>query len=206
LQGHWWPHRHRLKIKGRRKKKQPSSFPAKLKVNGRNHPVELPGADYPIQMIPSFGPPGRLIGGIAAQIPIAAEMFLRMTAPLPKMTAVAPSLSYEQPTVEYPVNLDITDVVRFLAKVAHGYAIFHRGRNAFSEFFLQDIILGRDTTLANNFVGNTPLLFEDGRLPGTTLHALMSHTRGDELSVLVQLFREAGDPPPIYEVVVGKLA
>ncbi len=44
------------------------------------------------------------------------------------------------------------------------------------------------------------------RLPGTNVHGFLDRRVGEHLVVNVQLFREIGDLPPIYEVVVGRIA
>jgi hypothetical protein len=110
--------------------------------------------------------------------------------------------------IEYPVGQDAEDVVRFLAKVALGYAVSRRGLASFAEIFIRSVVRG-DTAGAMSYVGGcdprSPLR---AGLEGRRPHTIVEHVSGELLvSVYLQLFRGIGSaPPPVYQVVVGRLA
>ncbi len=106
--------------------------------------------------------------------------------------------------IRLPVDDSAIELSRFLAKVGHSYAISKRGLTYCKEYFLPKIILGK-TEGALTYVGNGSSELLGARLPGNELHALMERRNGDFLTVYIQLFRMIGDPPPVYEVVVGSL-
>ena len=96
----------------------------------------------------------------------------------------------------------MSDFVRLLAKIAHGYAISRRGATCCSEFFLPPIILGNGDG-ALTYVGAESSMLVGPLLPTSGIHGLMDRIHGKFLSVYIQLFQRIGDPPPTYEVVVG---
>jgi hypothetical protein len=107
--------------------------------------------------------------------------------------------------IEYPIDMDAPDFARFLAKVGLGYAIFDLGLAAFSELFLPDVIL-RNGNGALTYVGNPSIPMQPAVISDPPLHGLMLRREGAFCKVYVQLFKRKADPPPIYEVVVGKIA
>jgi hypothetical protein len=133
-------------------------------------------------------------------------MFGKFVAPMPTHALVDGRFRALQPgeQVEFPTRFFASDLARFLAKIAHCHAIYVRGPGACSEFFLPRYILGSGDGLLT-YVGGASSALLGPKLPGTSLHAILDRRQGDYLSVYVQLFRDVGDPPPIYEVIVGKL-
>ena len=110
---------------------------------------------------------------------------------------------YEQ--IEFPTRFSTSDLARFVAKVAHCHAIYERGVSACSEYFLPPYIIGNGDG-ALTYVGGASSPVLGPLIPGGELHALIDRVSGEYLSVNIQLFCDGGDPPPIYEVIVGKLA
>ncbi len=206
LRGHWLAYRQLLRLKTRRPNKQPKDVEIKVKQNtGHEFSAIIPIEQYPIVMIVEFDPPSILKGIYKTGLPYASRMGMKYITNPPISVTVEDSNYKLLPTdnIEYPVHFDAIDFCRFLAKIAHGYAISKRGINCCSEFFLPKIILG-DGQDALTYIGGASSPFLSSKLNGNKLHALIDRINGPYLSVYIQLFRDKGDPPPIYEVIVGK--
>ena len=137
--------------------------------------------------------------------PNAPRVYMKNLAPFPSVVQVAGADYYlkSDEKLNIPVAFEAADLCRFLAKVAHGYMIGRRGLNSCSEFLLPPLILGR-TAGAQSFIGGNSSPLIGPKLPGGGLHAMMDRVNNGFRTVYVQLFRDRGDPPPIYEVVVGR--
>ncbi len=206
LRGQWWPYRKKLGIQTR-SKGYPTYRPVKLKqAFGDSIEAMVRSDDYPIVMFLTFDPPAALSGEIRTDYPFATKMFAKTIAPMPQRILINGQMRLlaQGDQIEFPVNFDAGDFARFLAKVAHGYAIFSRGISACSEYFLPSYILGTGQG-ALTYVGgaSSPLL--EAYLPRNGVNALAIREQGSYLSVYVQLFRDSGEPPPVYEVLVGRL-
>jgi hypothetical protein len=70
------------------------------------------------------------------------------------------------------------------------------------DYFLPKIVLGNGDGALTHVGGCSSELLKP-RLPGEGLHAMVDRTQNGLLLVSLQLFCDAGDPPPIYEAVVG---
>lgn len=206
LRGHWWPYRLCLGLPSRRSGEQVPDLPVKVKrQDGTEWQAYIPMASQTIAMAFVFDPPSILSGVVRTEAP-SARVSIRTLGMQPSavwIDGVETSLKPDE-MIEIPVNLDAANMCRFLAKVAHGYAISRRGLSACREYFLPEIVLGK-TDGAQTYVGsaNSPFLGE--RLPGDSLHAWMESTNGEFLTVYIQLFRTRGGSDPIYEIVVGRL-
>lgn len=151
-----------------------------------------------------FDPPSILSGVIKTEPP-TGRVNIRTLGPTPSsviVDGIENSLTPEE-QISVPVNLDAPDMCRFLAKVAHGYAISRRGLSACREYFLPPIVLGQ-TDGAQTYVGGADAQPFEERLPGKGLHALIDRVHDEFLAVYVQLFRARSDVP-IYEIIVGRL-
>lgn len=95
---------------------------------------------------------------------------------------------------------------RFLAKVAHSFAIKERGINACKTYFLKEIILG-NTQNAMKYIGNASPLAQGIRLKKVDkFHSLELYETKGYLTVLVQLFNVTSHQvKPIYQIVVGEI-
>jgi len=153
-----------------------------------------------------FPPPAVLEGKQNNDVPVG-KVVIMPVGPLPRSVIVDGSERQVTPgeEIEYPIGIDAPDFARFLAKVGLGYAIFDRGLAAFSELFLPDVILG-DGNGALTYIGNPSVPIQPAVIPDPPLHGLMLRREGAFCRVYVQLFKRKADPPPIYEVVVGKIA
>jgi HNH endonuclease len=207
LRGHWWPYRLFLGHKSRGKNVKIPNIPIKIThSNGTISGAELPMQMQTITTIFELFPPTILNNEISTKIPYAQNAYIKYFAPLPTFFTINNKRYYTIPSdkVEIPINFDSVQLFRFLAKIAHGYAIFERGPNTCTEYFLPPIILG-NIEGAMTYVGGTKSEILGKKLPGNGIHALMDRINGNYLTVYIQLFRDDGDLPPIYEVVVGKL-
>lgn len=203
LRKHWLPMRKRLGLPSRRPGEQPSDIPVRVLRDGAE-PIraQLPVEQQSIFVAFMFEPPA-IVGGRARDDAPAAPVALKAVGPHPKSVIVEghsrPLAADER--VEIPVDIDAGDVVRFLSKVAHGFAIYERGMNACSEYFLPKIILG-ETRGALTYVGVSNAARDvDGR---SGAHAIWYAVEGRLFSVFIQLFRDAESQPPVYQVVVGR--
>jgi hypothetical protein len=203
----WWPYRRALGLTTRRPKEQPEDFPVRLKPKSGG-PIEarLRASDHPILTLLLFPPPAMLQAEQTNDAPVAGKVVIRRVAPLPTSIIVdgaeRPVKSDED--IEYPINLDASDFARFLAKVGLGYAIFELGLMAFSELFLPNVVLGNGNG-ALTFIGSPSVSIQPPVIPDPPLHGLMLRREGSLCHVYVQLFKGENDPPPIYQVVVGRL-
>ncbi len=204
----WWPYRRALGLTSRRLREQPDDFPVTLKPKSGD-PIEarLPARDHPIVTILLFPPPSVLQGQRNDISPSTGKVVIRPVAPPPRTLIVngsdRPVRSDDE--IEYPINMDAADFTKFLAKVGLGYAVFKLGLAAFSELFLPNVVLG-DGSGALMFVGNPSVPFEPAVIPDPPHHGLSLRREGSFCCVYLQLFKTKSDPPPIYQVVVGKIA
>ncbi len=207
LRGHWWPYRRFLGLPSRRPEEQDHQLNVTvLRSDGTSFPALLPIAQQSAALGFELAPPSILRGEVRTDLPSAARVFFKYLAAQPSQVIKEGelyTLSSDE-KLNIPINFEAADLCRFLAKVAHCYAISRRGLKACSNYFLPPLILG-NVVGAQTYVGGASSPFLGPRLPGSTTHALLDRVNGPFLSVYIQMFRDAGDPPPIYEVVVGKL-
>jgi HNH endonuclease len=206
LRGHWWPYRKKLGLQSRTPSAGAELKPIKIiKASGEVIAGQIPLEDFVAAFIFEFAPPMILAGEAQDGEPFAKNAFLKMLGPMPTSAQVdgKPYILLQTDKVEFPVNFQSGDLMRFLAKVAHGYAISKEGLGAFEEFYLPDYILGR-TKGIQNYVGGYASPIITPVIPGGGYNRMMTRRRGDLISVCVQLFIDKGDLPPIYEIVVGK--
>lgn len=205
LHGPWWPLRIHHGLPSRRPDEQPDTFFGTLETDAGIENVEVPADEYPGVLILQFPPPSIIQGMVSEGLPTATQMYFKylsgnaITA-LTQRGILVPGTR----NLNLPINLSADDLVRFLAKVALSYAVGQRGLDAFESIYVREIICGQ-TEGANTYVGGASSPLIGPLLPGTGLHALMDYVHNQDLCVYIQIFRATGDPPPIYEVVVGRL-
>ncbi len=207
LRGHWWPYRQFLGLKSRRSKQPLPDLQVTIEqANGERTPASLPMAKHSFAMVFRLAPPTILSGSVSTEMPYATEAFLRTLGPMPGAVRVRGKVHRLAPNekLNIPVNFHAPDLCRFLAKVAHSYAIYRRGLAACEEYFLPRFVLGEEVG-AMTYVGGASSSVLGSWLPGNGTHALLDRVQGPFLSVYIQLFRHEGDPPPIYEVITGRL-
>lgn len=206
--GHWHPARRILQLPSRRPRRQPDHFPARATYDGATRDVDVAARDIPLVVLPNFREPGIWAGRDDQGLPIATGMGLLLLGKVPDMTVVASPTGLLHPgggSIDVPIAFNLDDFVRFLAKVALGYAVYTYGPDYLAEVFVRDLILGQ-VDGALHWVGE----LHDKRLigpmlPGTRLNAALARTNGSYVAVYIQLFRmfPPVDPLPIYQVVVG---
>jgi hypothetical protein len=205
LRGHWWPYRQFLCLPSRRSGEAVPDLPVTIqRPDGTKLSAHLPMAQQSVALVFEFDPPSILGGTMRDDEPNAPRVYMKNLATFPSIVQVA-GAAYRLKSDEklnIPVTFDAADLCRFLAKVAHGYTISRRGVNSCSKFLLPPLILGR-TAGAQSYVGGNSSPLIGPRLPGGGLHAMMDRVNNGFRTVYVQLFRDRGGPPPIYEVVVG---
>lgn len=206
LRGHWWPYRKKLGLQTRNPSAANELKSIKIiKANGDVISGQMPLEDFVAAIVFELAPPSILRDEILSGEPFATKAFLKMLGPMASEAQIdgKPYRLLPSDKVEFPVNFDTGELTRFLAKVAHGYAISKEGLDAFDEFYLPEFILGQ-TDGIQTYVGGYESQIVMPVLPGGGYNRMMLRTRGDFISVCIQLFIEAGDPPPIYEIIVGK--
>ena len=206
LRGHWWPYRKKLGLQTRSPAASQELKSVKIiKTNGDTIIAKMPLDSFVAALIFKLDPPTILSGTKSSVEPFAKEAFIKLLDAMPTEAIVDSKRHVLTPhdKVEFPVNFDSGELTRFLAKVAHGYAISKEGINAFSEFYLPEFILGRTKGILT-YVGGYESGIITTTLSGGGYNRMMTRVRGDFITVCIQLFVDDGDPPPIYEVVVGK--
>jgi hypothetical protein len=208
LRGHWLPYRQFLGLKSRRNKQLLPDLQITVEhASGKKTSATLPTKKHCCAVSFKFPPPTILSGLVSTDIPFAKEMALLVLGRQPatvNVNGIQLRLDASD-KINYPVDFSAPDLCRFLAKVAHSYAIFRRGINSCEEFFLPRYILGEESG-AMTYVGGASSVVLQSWLPGNGLHSLVDRLQGQFLSVYIQLFRHDNLlPPPIYEVVVGRL-
>lgn len=206
LRGHWWPYRQFLGLPSRRSGEAvPDLSVTIIRADGTELSAQLPMAKQSVALVFEFDPPSILSGVMRDDEPSAPRLYMKNLAPFPSIVQVA-GTDYKLTSDEklnIPVAFEAADLCRFLAKVAHGYTISRGGLSSCSDFLLPPLILGK-TTGALSLVGGNSSPLIGPRLPGGGLHAMMERVNNGFRTVYIQLFRDQGDPPPIYEVVVGR--
>jgi hypothetical protein len=206
LRGHWWPYRQFLGLPSRRTGEMVPDLNVTVKrADGTELRARLPMLQQSVAIIFEFDPPSVLSGSMREDEPNAPRMFMKNLATFPSVVQIedADYKLASDDKLEIPINFHAADICRFLAKVAHGYLISRRGINGCSNFLLPPLILGK-TAGAQSFVGGSNSPFIGQKLPGGGLHAMMERMNNGYRTVCIQLFRDSGEPPPIYEVVVGE--
>lgn len=208
LRGHWWPYRKLLNIRSRS-----GEFPKYQRVKikrpwGESIDAQVLTDEFPIVLIFDFEPPSILNGKTVVEIPVAQKVGVKKISHAPHRALIDGQMHNltEKDQIEFSTsNFSAADFVRFLAKIAHCHVIHARGIHACKEYFLPKYILGEGEG-ALTYVGGSSSKILEKDLPGNSLHAMMEVKNGDYLAVYIQLFRDGGESPTIYEVIVGKLA
>lgn len=206
LRGQWWPYRQALGVVTR-SRNYPKYRPVEVvPLAGEKRSAQVLSEDVPVVLFFAFDAPSILEGKVRPETPFARHALIKQIKQGPERVleggVMRSLLPWEK--IEYPINFDSHDVIRFVAKVAHAFAILQRGPKACEEYFLPPIILGK-TEGALTYVGGCSTELLKPELPGSALHATFERSVDDFLVVNVQLFRDTGAPPPIYEAVVGRL-
>lgn len=206
LRGQWWPYREYIGI-ATRSGSYPKYRPAYvLPIVGEKLPVQVLTDEVPFVVLFDFDSPSILLGQLRTESPAAKQAFMIQIKEGPKRVLengrMRDLLPWEK--VEYPINFDSHDVLRFIAKVAHSYALHKRGPSACTEYFLPSIILGK-TDGALSYVGGCSTELLKPKLPGKELHELYEREVNGYLVVNIQLFCNVGIEQPIFEAVVGRI-
>lgn len=206
LRGLWRPYRHYLGLSSR-SRDFPDRYPVKvLFASGLVAEAFVPADQYPLTIFYDFHKAAILEDRIDDSTPAAAQIYMKQIRPLVDWVWLdGERRNLRHPDkIEFPTQFPVADFCRVLAKIAHCLAIHRRGVNAFSEFYLPKFITGSADGLLT-YVGSCSNELIKPRLPGTSVHGFLDRRVDDHLVVNLQLFRETGDLPPIYEIVVGRL-
>jgi hypothetical protein len=205
LRGHWWPLRRQLNLQSRHPSKQPDDFEVKIiRSDGAEEKGLIPADRYPMVPIVGLFEPAIFGRAVYQETPIASTIYVKNLIDGAAVDKLVHEVAGAGGKIVFPTVFDMQDFFQFLAKVALAYAVARRGIEAFSEIYVDKLITS-SASGAMRYIGG----YKDGvlgdRLPGAGMHKLMEIRHANYLRVLIQLFRDDGDPPPIYDVVVGTL-
>lgn len=204
LRGHWWAYRRKVGIKSRHHpKEQPDTFPVIFEYpSGEIFREQIKPEEYPFLVVCDFDSPSILKNTLVSGIPVARVVVKPLIAQ-EKMPNLKRHGAKGTPTMSIEMNFNVEDFVRLLAKIALAYAIGRRSLAAFSELYLDKIVVG-PTDGALSYVGRATV--QAVTIAGAgRLHALAEHVAGGVLGVYIVLFREADEDMPVYDVIVGRL-
>jgi hypothetical protein len=205
LRGHWRPYRHYLNLKSR-SRDFPKTYPVTVHFrSGVTSPAELPAEQYPAVLFFEFDPPAIFSGQYDESIPAAPRVYLKQIRKPVEWVLIDGAKRFLQhpDRIEFPTSFSCADLCRVLAKISHCLAIHKLGSDCCEEFFLPKLILG-DGAGSLTYVGGCSTNLVKPRLPGTVVHGFLVRQIENFIVVNLQLFREFGDLPPIYEVIVGR--
>ena len=123
MRGIWRPYRQALNLPSR-SKIYPRYYPVELVTfKGEKKPVQIPTENYPAVIFFVFETPSVLLDRTHTAPPSAKEVLLKLIRPFPTKVLEEQKIRAIQPweQIEYPVNFESSDLLRFIAKVAHGY-------------------------------------------------------------------------------------
>jgi HNH endonuclease len=203
LRGQWRPYRKILGIQSRRN--YPNYLPAHLvQLYAPKIPIQVKSDDYPLVIFFDFDIPSVLIGKERPEPPFAKVVGAKIIRPYPSRVldngAIRQLRSGEK--IEYPMSFESSDVLRLVAKIAHGISIYQNGLDGCIDYFLPKLILGNGDG-ALTYVGGCSSEYLKPILSGNGLHSTFERISSGYRIINVQFFRDSGDPPPIYEAVVG---
>jgi hypothetical protein len=193
LRGILWAPRTVMRLRTKRPKERPTSFPTMAQIGGQDVKINLPIEDYPTMLFfPRVGPPGILVGRPRDQADMR-QMWMY------KMNLNAHSFAKYGIQSMASAVMDVQRVSQMFAKIAHCYATACYGIDGFTPLLL-DHILG-DGKFPYHFLGGT----DDERSAGNVLHELsdeLIEANGTVyLLARIRLFANLG--APTYVVVTG---
>jgi hypothetical protein len=198
------PFRIRLGLPTRRPKERPQQLEIQILRDGKIIRENVTASEFPLIYHTVKLPPPRILSGLPPTNKLDLEVVAIMNADANKYMGKAGdgfTIGTFDPFVFY----------RFLAKIAHSFAIGRLGMGHFKSFFLPDIVLGKaDVPLNSLFqlIGGGPNLTAStqGEPILGTLHSLC--TRGEHPPtfryVVATLHLFSFLNAPTYDVVVGE--
>lgn len=184
-----------LKLRTRRPKERPTSFPLLRKVDGVERVINVPAAVYPSYLaLPLLALPAYLRGDDSPNlkiIPPGSRLILVSAA-----TNADAARQIGEEAVGVRIRLNIYAFARMLAKIAHGFvAVADCGA---VECFLPGPMFAKDESIGR-WVGGAP----DITVPAEGTHGVRIDLVDGELHVRIRLFAQLGGPE--YLVVAGRL-
>ena len=193
------PYRVAAEIPTRRPKEIPKLFPIKGFRNGREFDMCIPIAEHPVPIIlPIFRPPAwidnrQYAGG--AEVIQAVYILPKGNPPVEEMKR-----KYSIDEIAFDVSFHPISVLRFVTKIAYGYAVAGLGLKSFAKIYVTKAILG-ETEDIGMWAGN---ISSDYTNPTSDGHKINIKIRdGKYITAGVQLFCNYGCPE--YYVILGEL-
>jgi hypothetical protein len=196
--------RRRFQLNSRRTNEQPDFFPVKIETrDGLKLPAHLHANDMPEVWLQFFNPGEKVLN--SDQLPYSETILYRGQSEVRSLflngrkTFLRPG---EQLHVD--VNAETFDLMRFLAKVAHGSAFYCFDSESIRKWYLPDIILGKYQR-AMDYIGKNTNPSISPVIRGESIHRIYLYRSNITIVAAIQLFIPLrGDPPPIYEVRIGE--
>jgi hypothetical protein len=203
LRGPLWPARVRFGIGGKRRPSDvPTSFEMHVVRDGASRLERVAASDHLSSIVlPVLAKPGLLRSDWSAGSIDVSGIYVGHIDRTPEQTRKGLGAEDVSVTMRYPV----ADFARLLAKIAHGYAVAHRGLASVTSKRLVPGILGRELPNVAHQVGDL------SRWVGTSeqvalgpssndLHAVLIQDFGGYLCAGIQLF--ILNPVPIHTVII----
>lgn len=191
------PLRSHLGLPSRKPTSRPDAYPLKLSRNGRSWKQNVKLGDHPgFFRFMLLDRPGKVAGRSRIQ-----ETFSISFVPIEVFPDIRQRLArLGADSFEDSVTINALSLARFLAKIAHAFAVAEIGLDSFEEFYVRHLIDG-DAPDWNYWVGSCD---RQRTSPPPHLHEIEFLRRGDDLSVVLHLLAPL-TPRAAHEVIVGRL-
>jgi hypothetical protein len=189
----------------RDKKARPTAFPARVRRQGEWQEVELSVPEYTgTAVFPIFGLPSAWTGRDTDDLELKGLRVILASAGTVSSTTWTPQGQAGAEAVEIPVQYDFTRdpavFARFVAKIAHGYAVDFLGIDGFRPSAVPAILA--DLGDIGAWVGTPSATMFEGP-PNRGHRVRVGDDRNGGVIATIQLFADSGAPE--YFVLVGRL-
>jgi len=135
----FWEFRLSQRLRSRRKKDKPNSLPVTVNYHDRTERIEMPLANHPSTIaLLEFPMPGLLVGDPPSENWKSVQL---------RYWTIFQNFPKNAESIRLKLQISNAHFAKFLAKVAHSWAVACWGVNAFRPF-LPGIILGKDSNAA----------------------------------------------------------
>jgi hypothetical protein len=195
LRGPLWLPRLALRLRTRRRKIQPKSFPLEVTVKGKQEVRDVQiDSNLPSVVLPMFSSPGFLREDEAKEGIKVEGFYVGHTQRSPEEVIQKLKVDKIALQMEYPV----VEFARLVAKIGYGYAVAELGLDRVRDPLVLPGIRGLSNDIGH-WVGSIPVA-KDPPSSGL-LHVAKIERQGDFVAVALSLF--AMQPAPIYLIFIS---